>query len=96
MGRSKKSTEPSIFRFMCITTDNRNYHIDFQSKDEALQYTDELSNSKIEWWGLYELKPNCDHQITVTHKRLIPHSALNYITQETCTNMTHKKRPKKV
>ena len=73
MARKTKEKEPSIFRFMCIKTDNKNYHLDFSSKDEVLQYVDELDDDKIEWYGVYELDPACLYQKSITHKRLIPH-----------------------
>ena len=74
MARKKTEVAPSIFRFMCIKTDSKNYHIDFQSEEEALRYTEELNDPKIEWYGVYELDPMKTYMTSVTHKRLIPHN----------------------
>jgi hypothetical protein len=72
--RKKQEVAPSIFRFMCIKTDSKNYTADFQSKDEAIQYAESLYDPKMEWYGIYEISPIKDGLITVAHKRLIPHN----------------------
>lgn len=73
MARRKPSEDPSVFRFMCLRNGNTNYHKDFFTKEEALQYAEELNDPKIEWYGIYELNPNCDHLISIDHKRLQPY-----------------------
>ena len=70
----KKSTKPSTFRFICMRDKNtKNYHVDFDTKEEALKYVEELNDSKIEWYGLYEINPDEDYFIPHLSKRLIPH-----------------------
>lgn len=91
MSRSKKSTDPSMFRFMCITSDNHNYHKDFLSKEEALQYAEEIDNSSIEWYGVYELVPYLDYLVTIVSKRLIPHNNVIYINSKNSKNSTRKR-----
>lgn len=78
MAKKSKKTELSTYRFMCVKTNNLNYHIDFKSYDNAIQYVNYLNDNKIEWYGLYELEPSSDYLKLVTHKRLIPHDATIY------------------
>ena len=94
MSRKKTSIEPSTFRFTCIKTDNKNYHLDFTAKEEALQYVDELNDSKIEWYGLYELDPRKDYMQLVTHKRLIPHNDTIYVKARSDESVSIKQRRK--
>jgi hypothetical protein len=68
----KRSEESSVYRFMCIRSNNSNYHVDFASKNEALNYIEELNDSKIEWYGVYEISNNCNYLKPVVSKRLIP------------------------
>lgn len=73
MTKRRIANEPSSFRFMCVRTDGKNYHVDFSEKEEALKYVEDLDTHKIEWYGLYELCPDKDYLVMVTHKRIIPH-----------------------
>ena len=74
MPKKQKAKEPSTYRFMCTTTDlKRGYHLDFSTKEEALQHAAELNDPTIDWYGIYELDPMCDYLKPVTNKRLIPH-----------------------
>lgn len=73
MARKKAPVDPSIFRFMCLRDGNTNYHKDFSTKEDALQYADELNDNKIEWYGIYEISPLKDYLISVDNKRLKPY-----------------------
>lgn len=73
MSRKSKQQDPSVFRFMCIrSTKGTNYHTDFATKEEAIDYIQSINDPKIEWYGLYEISPNSDHLITVLSKRVVP------------------------
>jgi hypothetical protein len=72
MSRKKSQAEPSTFRLMYININGSGDHLDFKSKDDAIQYAESISN-KIEWYGIYELNPKCDYLIMVTHKRILPY-----------------------
>jgi hypothetical protein len=74
MVRHVKTQESSVFRFMCIRNGNTNYHKDFGSKEEVQAYADALNDSKIEWYGIYELRPDCNYPITLSSTRLQPHN----------------------
>ena len=72
MARKKSSAEQaSSYVFMCMRIDNKNYHVDFKTKEEAINYANNLKDKKAEWWGIYEMKPNREYLTTVTYKRLI-------------------------
>lgn len=71
--KSKKKSEPNLYRFMCVKIDNMNYHIDFTSYNEAVQYVNDLNDAKIAWYGLYELESSSDRLKPIIHKRLISH-----------------------
>lgn len=70
--------ESNLYRFMCIKSDHMNYHIDFKSYNEAMQYVYNLNDSKISWYGLYELESSSNKLKLVTHKRLVPHEESKY------------------
>ena len=96
MARKKSTVEPSTFRFMCLKTDNKNYHLDFTTKEEAIQYADTLNDSKIEWYGIYELDPRKDYMIDVVSKRLIPHNDMIIVKPKEESKLQKRKpRPKK-
>ncbi len=82
MTRNKSKDEKSIYRFMCVKTDDYGYHIDFNSKEDAITYAEKLNDSKIEWYGIYELNPKYDYWLMVTHKRLIQHNNLVHIKKD--------------
>jgi len=69
----KKIEEASKYRFMCVKKKNGNYTKEFESKDEALQYANELDDKDIEWYGIYEVSPYSPYLNTIVSKRLIPH-----------------------
>jgi len=75
MPRKSKETkvEPSVFRVMEERVPYKNITIDFDSKDEALEYVHSLTTSTTAWYGVYEINPRVDYLISVEHKRLIPH-----------------------
>ena len=93
MARKKCTVEPSIFRFMCIKDENKNYHSDFKSLEEAIKYIEKLKDSKIEWYGLYEIDPKKDHLVSISHKRLIPHNdIITYVAPEREQPKVRRKR----
>lgn len=95
MSRKKNvTTEPSIFRFMCIREKNTNYHLDFPTKEEALAYCEELNDSKIEWYGVYELSPLCNTLISITNKRLQPYNDTIYVAPKEDTKERRKRKRK--
>lgn len=73
MAKKQVEIHPSIYRFVCMRDKSTNYHLDFASLNEAIAYTEELNDSKIEWYGVYELRPDKDYLITVLSKRLRPY-----------------------
>lgn len=75
MSRKTKQPEkaPSTYRFMCLRAKSTNYSMSFETKDEALQYAESLDDPKIEWYGIYELDPECDYLKAVVSKRLLPY-----------------------
>lgn len=73
MSRKKTNTVSSTYRFMCIREKGTNYTTDFETREAALKYAEELDDSKIEWYGVYELDPNSPYLKTLVSKRLIPH-----------------------
>lgn len=68
----KAITKPNLYRFMCLRAKNTNYHIDFPTKEEAMEYVNELNDPKIEWFGVYEIDEKRDTLKSVYQKRLIP------------------------
>lgn len=73
MARKKTDNVSSTYRFMCIREKGTNYTADFETREAALKYAEELDDSKIEWYGVYELNPNLTYLVTLVSKRLIPH-----------------------
>lgn len=74
MAKSKKITNNSIYRFMCIrSVKGTNYHKDFSTKEEALNYTAQLKDSTIEWYGVYEINELLPNLIPVISKRILHH-----------------------
>lgn len=72
--RKQKETEQSlsVFRYMCLRTDDRNYHIDFTNKEEAFQYIEKeekKSSLKLVWHGVYEIMQNKDSLSLLVSKR---------------------------
>lgn len=59
---------------MCLKERDGNYHLDFNSREEALLYAESLNDSKIEWYGVYEVDPALPYLNLVVSKRLIPHN----------------------
>ena len=71
MGKSEK--EETKYRFMCMRNGNTNYSKDFKTKDEAVQYAENLNDDKIEWYGIYKIDPLEKCLIRVISKRLQPY-----------------------
>lgn len=98
MAKSAKEKFPIVYRLMCEKVNSNGYHVDFNSKDEAIKYAEELDDPKISWYGIYEIDPALPYLQYVTDKRLIPHDdAPKYIKKEEPNNIKHltkKKRPK--
>ena len=93
--RKKQEVAPSIFRFMCIKTDGKNYTAEFQSKDEAIQYADSLYDTKMEWYGIYEINPKSDYLKAIVNKRIVPYNDLipiDYVIQSS-KKAIRKKKP---
>ena len=75
MAKKTRSKEPSVFRCICISKDcKNNYHSDFQTIDDAMQYANSISSESVEWYGVYEIDPLCDHLKLIESKRLIPYN----------------------
>lgn len=77
-----KQDSSNIYRFMCITSKNTNYHIDFNSKSEALSYIDSLNDPKIEWYGLYEIYTSRDYMHRILSKRIKPYNDTISVSKE--------------
>lgn len=96
MTRKSSKVEPSVFRFICLREKSvANYHVDFTSKEDALDYIDKLNDSKIEWYGLYEINPKSDYLKAIVNKRIIPYNDLipiDYVIQSSKKD-TSKKKP---
>jgi len=71
--KNTKNVEPSIFRVMIERLPFNQSHIDFNSKEEALQYVHNLNDPIVAWYGVYEISPLSDYLIDIENKRLIPH-----------------------
>ena len=69
----------------------------FQTKEEALDYANNLSSLLIEWYGIYELSPKVDYLISIEHKRLIPHDDKIIVKpkDDGVQQKLHKQRQKK-
>jgi len=76
MARKSKETkvEPSIFRVMIEEFPYKQTSVDFNSKEEALEYVHSLTSDNTAWYGLYEISPKADFIISVEHKRIRPHN----------------------
>lgn len=74
MSKRVNNDIPAVFRFMCLRSKNTNYHKDFSSKEELLEYANSLNDPEIEWYGLYELNFVRDTLDTIDYKRLKPYS----------------------
>lgn len=93
MSRKKTEKTPDVYRFMCIRNGNSNYHVDFTSQEEALQYVNELNDPKIEWYGVYEISPDSNNLKLVTGNRLIPFNDHIVVKEkETKEVKVHRKR----
>lgn len=94
--RSKNAkVEPSTYRVMIERQPFNHSHIDFASKDEALQYVHDLNDSSIAWYGVYEISPICDYLIHVENKRLIPHDDRIIITKPNNSSSTTNNKVKR-
>ena len=71
MAKSKKNTNNSIYRFMCLRSiKGTNYHTDFSTKEAALEYIKELNDKTLEWYGLYEVNIQSDRLYLIESKRI--------------------------
>lgn len=91
MSRKKSLVDPSIYRFICLKLDCKNYHVDFQTKEDAIKYADELKDDTIEWYGIYELNSSKDYMVRIIHKRLLPHKTTVYTSPESNKRNKNKK-----
>lgn len=92
MSRKIKSKEPSIFRLMYISIDcKNNNHVDFQTKEEALDYANNLNSSLIEWYGIYELDPICNYMKRIVSNRLIKYNNIIDIDKFNNKKVKHRK-----
>ena len=67
----KKPKDKCIsYRFMCDRVGGTGYHLDFETKDDALSYANTLSDPKIAWYGVYELDAARNTQITLLSNRI--------------------------
>ena len=71
--RKEVNNEPSTFRVMVTEFPYNHITVDFTTKEEALQYANELTSENTAWYGIYELNPRSEYLISVEHKRLRPH-----------------------
>ena len=95
MAKKSNKHEASTYRLIGVRTDNNNYHIDFKTKDEALNHIDKLNDPKLEWYGLYEVIPSLDTLKSVVWKRLIPFKTNTPIVKEDNTVKKTRKRQQK-
>lgn len=77
MPRVKKVKEDKadckLYRFMCLKSGkNNNYHTDFTSSDDAIEYANNLNDSDIEWYGIFEVDSDKNTLHRVVCKRLKP------------------------
>ena len=77
MPRAKKvkeaKSDQKLFRFMCLKSGkNNNYHTDFTSSDDAIEYANNLNDSDIEWYGIFEVDSDKNTLHRVVCKRLKP------------------------
>lgn len=77
MPRAKKVKEDKaackLYRFMCLKSGkNNNYHTDFTSSDDAIEYANNLNDSDIEWYGIFEVDSDKNTLHRVVCKRLKP------------------------
>lgn len=70
-----------IYRFMALTKNCSNYHVDFDSQQEGIDYINQLNDSKIEWYGLYEVDSVNDKLKTIISKRVIPYDDTITVTK---------------
>lgn len=77
MPRAKKVKENKadckLYRFMCLKSGkNNNYHTDFTSSDDAIEYANNLNDGDIEWYGIFEVDSDKNTLHRVVCKRLKP------------------------
>ena len=77
MPRAKKvkenKTDCKLYRFMCLkSVKNNNYHADFTSSDDAIEYANNLNDDDIEWYGIFEVDSDKNTLHRVVCKRLKP------------------------
>lgn len=77
MPRAKKTKETKdykkLYRFMCLKSGkNNNYHTDFTSSDDAIEYANNLNDVDIEWYGIFEVDSDKNTLHRVLCKRLKP------------------------
>lgn len=70
----EQKIDPSTFRVIIEHIPCRWSTVNFQTKDDALNYAHELSSVKVAWYGVYEINPKRDYLISVENKRLVPHN----------------------
>ena len=77
MPRAKKvkenKTDCKLYRFMCLKSGkNNNYHADFTSSDDVIEYANNLNDNDIEWYGIFEVDSDKNTLHRVVCKRLKP------------------------
>lgn len=94
MPKKKQEVSPSLFTFMCLRVGG-NYHKDFSTKEEALEYIESLNDPKIEWYGIYEIEPGVQHMKLVVSKRLISNNVNNKQCKENKQTSSEQKRTRR-
>lgn len=92
----RKDIPTNTYRFMCERLGNTNYHIEFETKEEAMAYVEELNDNKISWYGVYEVDVVRNILITVTHKRLFETTIHLPAKEESPTNSKPHRRKRHI
>lgn len=68
--RDNQLPQEKLYVFMCERLGNSSYHVDFDTKEEALEYVANLDDPKISWYGVYKKNLKKDYLETVMSKRI--------------------------
>lgn len=99
MPRVKKVKEDKaackLYRFMCLKSGkNNNYHTDFKSSDDAIEYANNLNDCDIEWYGIFEVDSvkNTLHRIVCKRLKPIDMSIPESIQSDCIKNKNNKNK----